>query len=196
MRESMRKILIAAQRLGATDIHITAGTKPVFRINGMLKKYGKERLTPEVTEEMAKSFFSEEAWKEFKQNKEIDLIYELPGVSRFRINVYFQRSSAALAIRVIPNRIPTIDELNLPPVIKEIANSKQGLILVTGPSGSGKTTTMAAMIDYMNRTMNKHIITLEDPIEYLHDNNKSIIEQREIGLDTKSFACGLRLALR
>ena len=108
----MRKILIAAQRLGATDIHITAGTKPVFRINGMLKKYGKERLT-RISGGNGEVFFSEEAWKEFQQNKEIDLIYELPGVSRFRINVYFQRSSAALAIRVIPNRIPTIDELNL-----------------------------------------------------------------------------------
>lgn len=196
MNTKIENLMRAAHKLGASDIHLTVGAQPIMRINGTLKRYGKERLTPSDAEEMARAIFSEKMWAEFRERGEMDFSYGLPGVSRFRINAYYQRSCVAIAVRVIPNKIPTIDDLELPPVLKGIANSPHGLILVTGPTGSGKSTTLAAMIQYMNETASKHIITLEDPIEYLHPHNRSIIEQREIGFDTHNFANGLRSALR
>ena len=135
-------------------------------------------------------------WDTFKQRGELDFSYGLPGVSRFRVNAVFQRASVALAIRVVPSNIPTIEELHMPDILKIIAEKPQGLVLVTGPTGSGKSTTLASMIQYMNQTMRKHIITLEDPIEYLHNHGNSIIEQREVGFDTNNFANGLRASLR
>ncbi len=196
MDASLKDILTIAHKAGASDVHLTCGSPPVFRIHGGLKRYGTKPLAPVDTERFAKEIFPERMWQVFKKNNETDFTYLLPEVSRFRINAYYQRSCVALAIRVIPNKVPTIDQLALPSVLKEIAKSPQGLILVTGPSGSGKTSTLAAIIQYINQNMSKHIITLEDPVEYLHVHNKSIIEQREIGLDTQSFANGLRSALR
>jgi twitching motility protein PilT len=132
----------------------------------------------------------------FKEKGELDYSYGIPGVSRFRVNAYHQRKSVSLALRVVASKTPTIEELDLPKIIPELCEKPQGLILVTGPTGSGKSTTLASMIDYVNRTMRKHIVTLEDPIEYLHKHGNSIIDQREVGFDTKSYANGLKGALR
>jgi twitching motility protein PilT len=196
LKERINQLLRAAIELKASDIHLTIGSAPVFRIHGDLKRYGQEVLKPEDTEQMARAIVPVHLWTEFKERGEMDFSYALPGVSRFRVNVYFQRSCISIALRVVPRNIPTLEELKLPPVLMKIAEKHQGLVLVTGPTGSGKSTTLASMIHYMNQTMRKHIITLEDPIEYLHKHGSSIIDQREVGFDTKSFAYGLRSALR
>lgn len=189
-------LLRAGFELKASDIHLTVGVPPIMRINGELKKYGKDELKPSDTEGMAKAIIPESMWQLFKEKGELDFSYGISGVSRFRINTYFQRSCVALAIRIVPTKIPTIEELELPGVLKKIVNKPQGLVLVTGPTGSGKSTTLASMIQYMNHHMRKHIITLEDPIEYLHKHGNSIIDQREVGFDTNNFANGLRASLR
>jgi twitching motility protein PilT len=196
VKERIDNLLRAAFELRASDIHLTVGVPPVMRINGELKKYGKEMLKPEDTEGMAKAIISDTMWPQFVEKGELDFSYGIPGVSRFRVNTFYQRSVIALAIRIVPTKIPTIDELELPPILRKITTKPQGLILVTGPTGSGKSTTIAAMLDYMNQTMRKHIITLEDPIEYLHKHGNCIIDQREVGFDTKNFANGLRASLR
>jgi len=196
MKERFEHLLRAAFELRASDLHLTVGIPPIMRINGQLRQYGQETVKPEDTEAMAKAVISDRLWPQFLEKGEIDFSHGIPGVSRFRINVFRQRSCISLAVRVIPTKIPTIDELGLPEVLKKIVEKPQGLVLVTGPTGSGKSTTLAAMIDYMNKTMRKHIITLEDPIEYLHKHGNCIIDQREIGFDTNSFANGLRAALR
>ncbi|MEH7389993.1 type IV pilus twitching motility protein PilT [Bacillus sp. JJ1503] len=196
MKEKIDYLLRAAFELKASDLHITVGVQPILRINGDLKKYGKEPLLPEETEGMARAIIPEHMWEQFKEKGELDFSYGIPGVSRFRVNTYHQRSCIAMAIRVVPTKIPTIEELELPNILRKIAEKPQGLVLVTGPTGSGKSTTLASMIQYMNETMRKHIITLEDPIEYLHKHGNSIIDQREVGFDTRNFANGLRAALR
>ncbi len=196
MKEKIDYYLKAAYELKASDIHLTVGSPPVFRLHGDLKKFGKDLLKPEDTELMAKSIIPEALWSTLKEEGELDFSYGIPGVSRFRINTFHQRSCVSLSIRVIPTKIPSIEDLQLPIVIKSLAEKPQGLFLVTGPTGSGKSTTLASIIDYMNHTMKKHIITLEDPIEYLHKHGTCIIDQREIGFDTKNFAKGLRSALR
>ncbi|MFE8703440.1 type IV pilus twitching motility protein PilT [Cytobacillus sp. FJAT-54145] len=196
MKEKMDYLLRAGFELKASDIHLTVGVPPVLRINGTLKKYGKEILKPDDTEGMAKAIIPDQMWDQFKEKGELDFSYGIQGVSRFRVNAYFQRSCVAMAIRIVPTKIPTIEELELPHILRKIAEKPQGLVLVTGPTGSGKSTTLASMIQYMNQTMRKHIITLEDPIEYLHKHGNSIIDQREVGFDTNNFANGLRAALR
>lgn len=196
MKEKIDLLLRAAFELKASDIHLTVGVPPIMRINGELRKYGTEILTPEQTESMAKAIVPHQMWEIFKEKGELDFSFSIQGISRFRVNTYFQRSCVALAIRIVPTRIPTIDELDLPGVFRKIAEKPHGLVLVTGPTGSGKSTSLAAMIHYMNDTMRKHIITLEDPIEYLHKHGNSIIDQREVGYDTSNFANGLRAALR
>jgi twitching motility protein PilT len=196
MMNRIDQLLKAGFELGASDIHLTVGVPPIMRINGELKKYGRDILNPEQTEMMAKSIIPENMWDKFKDKGELDFSYGIIGVSRFRVNAYLQRASTSLAIRVVPTVIPTIEELELPPVLKKISEKPQGLVLVTGPTGSGKSTTLASLIQYMNQTMRKHIITLEDPIEYLHKHGNSIIDQREVGFDTNNFANGLRAALR
>ncbi|MBA2871622.1 twitching motility protein PilT [Anoxybacillus calidus] len=196
MKQRLDHLLRAAFEYKASDLHLTVGVPPIMRINGELKKYGQDILRPEDTEAMARSIIPDDVWKQFQEKGEHDFSYGIPGVSRFRINAYKQRSCISLAIRVVPTKIPTLEELRLPEVLKRIAEKPQGLVLVTGPTGSGKSTTLAAMIDYMNKTMRKHIITLEDPIEYLHKHGNCIIDQREIGFDTNNFANGLRAALR
>lgn len=153
-------------------------------------------LKPDDTKEMAYAMLTKQLAEKFEKQKEIDFSYGIPKVSRFRVNAYYQRNCVSLAIRIIPRSIPTLRELNMPLVLEKIASYPQGLVLVTGPTGSGKSTTLAAMIHHMNQTMRRHIITLEDPIEYLHKHNYCIIDQREVGFDTTSFASGLRVALR
>ncbi|WML40721.1 type IV pilus twitching motility protein PilT [Neobacillus sp. OS1-2] len=196
MKNKIDLLLRTGFEVKASDIHVTVGTPPIMRINGELRRYGKEPLTPLDTEGIAKAVIPENMWDLFKEKRELDFSYGLQGVSRFRINAYFQRSCIALAIRVVPTRIPTLDELGLPAIIKKVADKPQGLVLVTGPTGSGKSTTLASIIQYMNQTQRKHVITLEDPIEYLHKHGGCIIDQREIGFDTNDFANGLRAALR
>jgi twitching motility protein PilT len=196
MLDKMNDWLHAAYENKASDIHLSVGVPPVFRINGELKSYGKDILTPEDTHMIAKQMIPDFMWQTFDEKGELDFSYSVPGISRFRVNAYRQRTSVAIAIRIIPSRVPSLEELSLPPILNSLVDKPQGLILVTGPTGSGKSTTLASMIDYMNRTMKKHIITLEDPIEYLHRHNQCMIDQREVGFDTMSFATGLRASLR
>ncbi|WP_042345581.1 type IV pilus twitching motility protein PilT [Bacillus massiliigorillae] len=196
MQHNVDYLLRAAFELKASDIHMTVGVPPIVRINGDLKKYGKEVLSPQDTEAMAMHIMPKGMENVFKEKGELDFSYALPGVSRYRVNIYHQRGCIALSVRIVPTKIPTIEELELPAILKSIASKPQGLVLVTGPTGSGKSTTLAAMIQYMNNTMSKHIITLEDPIEYLHKHNTCIIDQREVGYDTNNFANGLRASLR
>ena len=196
MKEKIEHLLRSGFELKASDIHITVGIPPVMRINGDLRRYGTDTITPDEIEEMAKAIVPENSWDLFKSKGELDFSYGIAGISRFRVNAYHQRGCVSLAVRIVPTRIPTLEELELPEILKRIAEKPQGLVLVTGPTGSGKSTTLASLIQYMNTTMRKHIVTLEDPIEYLHKHGNSIIDQREIGLDTNNFANGLRAALR
>jgi len=196
MDKKLDFILRSAHELKASDIHLTAGVPPILRINGDLKRYGKEILVPDVIERIAKSILPEKLWESFLEKGEIDFSVGIPGVSRFRVNAYKQRSNIAIALRTIPSKIPSIEDLHLPEVLRKIMEKPQGLILVTGPTGSGKSSTLAAMINYVNQTKSKHILTLEDPIEYLHKHQGCIVDQREIGFDTKNFANALRAALR
>ncbi|MBV7505994.1 type IV pilus twitching motility protein PilT [Bacillus sp. sid0103] len=196
MKERIDNILRAALEFKASDIHLTVGVPPVFRINGDIKRYGKDMLLPADTEEIAKQIIPENLYNQFKEKGELDFSYGIPGASRFRVNAYHQRKSVSLALRVVASKTPTMEDLDLPEIISKLVEKPQGLILVTGPTGSGKSTTLASMIDYMNRTMRKHIITLEDPIEFLHKHGNSIIDQREVGFDTKNYASGLKAALR
>jgi twitching motility protein PilT len=189
-------VLTAAKEHGISDIHITTGIPPVFRMHGTLKQYGEDKMTPEITKEIARVLMPEALWETFLEKGEMDYSYSIAGVARYRVNSFHQRGSISHAFRMIPTRIPTIDDLNMPDTLKKLTDTHQGLILVTGPTGSGKSTTLAAMIRHMNETSTKHIITLEDPIEYMHKHGTSVIDQREVGFDTKSFANGLRAALR
>ncbi|OXS80544.1 type IV pilus twitching motility protein PilT [Domibacillus enclensis] len=196
MREKLEFILRSAFELKASDIHLTVGTAPVLRIHGDLKRYGKDPLKPADTEAMAKAIVPETMWETFKEKGELDFSFGLPRVSRFRVNAYHQRNCIALAFRVIASGVPSLEDLHMPDILKKVSERPHGLVLVTGPTGSGKSTTLASMIDYLNRNTRKHIITLEDPIEYLHKHGKCIIDQREVGYDTQTFANGLRAALR
>lgn len=181
---------------GASDVHLVAGSAPIYRINGQLIPTDEGRLMPNDTYEMAKSILTDELWEVLENKREVDLSYGIENISRFRVNIFYQRSSVSIAFRVIPRDIPSIETLGIPTILRKVVQRPHGLFLVTGPTGSGKSTSLASMIDFMNQTMNKHIITLEDPIEYLHSHKQSIIVQREIGFDTLSFANGLRASLR
>jgi len=180
----------------ASDLHLVAGISPVFRIDGDLKMWGEKPLTPEEAKSLIYSVISAEKIAEFEKTHELDFSFGVSGVGRFRTNVHFQRGSIAAAIRRIPGHVPSLSELNLPPILPELALKKRGLILVTGPAGCGKSTTLAAMVEIINEHRPAHIITLEDPMEYLHSHNKSVVEQREVGSDTFSFAESLKRCLR
>lgn len=193
---NIEQLLNYAVENGASDIHITVGVPPTARINGNLMPINKERLDPPDTRRLVEEILQEEHLEVLEKRGEIDLSYSVKGLGRFRVNVYRQRGSYSLALRVVSLYIPTVEELNLPVIIKDLARKTRGLVLVTGPTGSGKSTTLAAMIDLINSERNCHILTLEDPIEYLHRHKKSIVNQREIGYDSESFATGLRAALR
>ncbi|MHC6179528.1 type IV pilus twitching motility protein PilT [Clostridium sp. JNZ X4-2] len=179
----------------ASDLHLTVGTPPVIRINGELKRLGKEKLQPADTEKFSREILKED-YERYNKKGEADISFSIPGLGRFRVNLFKQRGSCAVAIRVIGLKIPTLNELKLPDVVKKLLDCKRGLILVTGATGSGKSTTLAAMINEINFTRAANIITLEDPIEYLHKHNKSIISQREIGRDSLSYANALKSVLR
>lgn len=190
------EILENALKDDVSDVHLTAGSTPIIRVHGELIRQKTENLMPEDLEVIVKELLDDEQLEELQKEGSVDIAYSISNIGRFRVNVYIQRGSYAIAIRVVALKIPTIDGLKLPEVIKELSKLKRGLILVTGPTGSGKSTTLAAMIDYMNHHRNEHIITIEDPIEFLHKHNKCIINQREIGNDTFSFSTALRSSLR
>jgi twitching motility protein PilT len=187
---------IAVDR-GASDLHLKAGSYPVLRVHGNLVPASEERrLTPEDTMSMAAAVMSTTQRQKFNELQEIDIAYGVTGLGRFRCNIFQQRGTIGLALRVIPVRPRAFDELGLPPVVAKIALEERGLVLVTGTTGSGKSTTLAAMIDHINNTRNCHIVTVEDPIEFLHKDNRALINQREVAVDTQSFALALRSALR
>ncbi len=192
---SLNELLDLTIKQGASDLHLTVGILPTIRINGKLEGLGSEKLTPKDTDAYAKQLLGE-LYAEYVEKGEIDTAYSVAGLGRFRVNVFKQRDSSAIAIRVITLKVPTLDDLVHPAIIKELINKQRGLVLVTGPTGSGKSTTLAAMINEINATRQTHIITLEDPIEYLHKHNKSIINQREIGRDSKSYQSALKAILR
>jgi twitching motility protein PilT len=180
----------------ASDLHLTAGVPPQLRIDGEMLPTNHESLTPEVCESLIYSILRDDQKKRFEMDKELDLAFGIQGLSRFRVNVFLQRGVTTAAIRRIPYEIPDLDLLGLPPVIKTFAELPNGLILVTGPTGSGKSTTLAALIDRINARRAGHIITIEDPIEYVHPHKRCIVNQREVNADTRSFPDALKYVLR
>ncbi|MGL5550508.1 MAG: type IV pilus twitching motility protein PilT, partial [Culicoidibacterales bacterium] len=177
------EILRLALQRKASDIHLSIDRPPMIRVQGELRPLDYTVMTAELTQTCAKQLIGDSQWKQFEVQQQLDFSYELAGESRFRINAYYQRGSIALAIRPIPTHVPTFDQLQLPEILRLLAHKQRGLILVTGPTGSGKSTTLAAMINEVNQTSHKHIITLEDPIEFYHEHKQSLINQREVGKD-------------
>jgi twitching motility protein PilT len=181
----------------ASDLHVTTGTPPAIRVRGEVERlHGFDALTPEETQQLLYRILSSEQQKLLELNRQLDFSYSMPGLARFRVNVYFQRESIGAAFRLIPTELKTLEELGIPSSLHVLAEKPRGLVLVTGPTGSGKSTTLAALIDEINRTRSEHILTIEDPIEFLHRHKRCIVNQREIGPDAKSFAEALRAALR
>jgi twitching motility protein PilT len=193
---NVNELLKSAFEKKASDIHITVGSAPLFRINGSLVPFGDNIVKPVDSEALIKEVMNGPQFDMLTMNGEIDFSYSIPGVSRFRINAYKQRGCFGMALRIIPTSIPSLQQLGLPSVIGEFSKKTKGLVLVTGPTGSGKSTTLAALIDKINKERPCHILTLEDPIEYLHKHNKSMVNQREIGHDSRNYANALRAALR
>ncbi len=190
-------LLRMAMSFGASDLHLRAGSYPVIRVAGELRPIsGVERLVQEETLEMAFSMMSNRQKMHFKEHYEVDIGYGVAGLGRFRVNIFQQRNSIGVVARVISDHIKNFSELGLPPVLNKIAEEQRGLVLVTGTTGSGKSTTLASMIDYINLNRNSHIVTIEDPIEFLHKDKKSYVTQREVDVDTKNFAEALRGSLR
>jgi len=193
---NLHQLLRAVVEKGASDLHITTGTPPQLRIDGSLVPLKTAALSPSDTKQLCYSVLTEEQKIQFEKSNEIDLSFGVKGLARFRANFFVQRGAVAGVFRQIPFRIATFEELGLPPVIAQLANLNSGLVLVTGPTGSGKTTTLAAMIDKINSEQRYHILTVEDPIEFLHPNKMSVVNQREVGTDTTSFKDALRYVLR
>ncbi len=192
--EELLRIMIGE---GATDLHITTNAPPRIRIDGKLMNIeGEKPLTQRDTKRLAYSIMTDMQKKKFEESYELDFSFGLKGLSRFRCNVFYQRSAVAIAVRQIPWKIRSFESLGLPKVVQDFAMRPKGLVLVTGPTGSGKSTTLAAVINKINEERNVHIITIEDPIEYLHSHKKALINQRELGADTRSFAAALRSILR
>jgi len=190
-------LLKTATEKGSSDLHLKVGSYPVIRVNGKLTPMtDQKRLMQEDTIAMAFSIMSARQKQKFKDHFEIDMAYSVPGLGRFRCNVFQQRGTVGLVLRVIPVKILSIRDLNLPPVLEQVAQERRGLVLVTGTTGSGKSTSLAAMIDHINQCRVEHVMTIEDPIEFLHRDKKSLVNQREVEVDTKSFAYALRSALR
>ncbi|WP_456470625.1 type IV pilus twitching motility protein PilT [Caminibacter sp.] len=193
---TLEQLLKSIKAYKASDLHLVVNAEPMLRIDGRLTPLNLPKLSGEDTIELCYSVLTEKQKAELEENLELDFSFEIPGVSRFRANYYYEREHLAAAFRIIPERPLSLDELNAPKVFKELIKREKGLILVTGPTGSGKSTTLAAMLNEVNEHYNKHIITIEDPIEFVHPHKKSLFSQREVGRDTKSFLNALRAALR
>ena len=194
---SIDRLLERMPELDASDLHLTVGSAPAYRVRGAITPaQGEEKLDADETREALYGILTSEQQKLLELNRQLDFAYSLPGVARFRVNVFFQREALGAAFRLVPQDIRTLDELGLPEVLHTIAEKPRGLVLVTGPTGSGKSTTLAAIIDEINRTRTEHILTIEDPIEFIHKHKRCIVNQREIGPDATSFGDALRAALR
>ncbi len=197
METNIKNLLAAAKERGASDLHITVGVRPKCRDHGVLTELDEfERVLPKLAEELVTSMMGERQINILAEKGEVDFAYSIPELGRFRVNVFKQRGSYAAVLRLVGTTIPAAEALGVPPSVVDLTKKKRGLVLVTGPTGSGKSTTLASLIDIINQEQNVHIITLEDPIEYLHNHRKAIVNQREIGLDTNSYANALRAALR
>ncbi len=195
--QSIDELLGVMVEHNASDLHLAAGSPPVIRVNGRLQRVpGLDKLVPEDTRTIVYRILSTEQQKTLETRRQIDFSYEIPGVARFRVNAYFQRTSVGAAFRLVPAEIKSLEQLALPERLYELADMARGLILVTGPTGSGKSTTLAALLDHINQTRHEHILTIEDPIEFLHKHKSCIVNQREIGFDATTFADSLRSALR
>jgi twitching motility protein PilT len=195
--DKMKAILELAVKRNASDIHFTVGVKPTLRIDGRLIPVDDETISDGKTiKELISDIMSEAQMKRLEMKKELDFSFGYADKVRFRVNAFYQKGDMAAALRLIPNKIKPIEELNLPPILEKFALASQGFVIVTGPTGHGKSTTLAAIIDHINKTRAEHVVTIEDPIEYVFDHNKSIVEQREVYNDTHSFARALRSALR
>jgi twitching motility protein PilT len=188
--------LFEAVELGASDLHVTAGLPPMVRVTGKVQPLDHPPLTANATRDLIYDILSNEQRQRLENEWELDFSYSLPHTARFRVNVYFQRAALGAAFRTVPSEIKSLPELGLPPVVQEMTEKPRGLVLVTGPTGSGKSTTLAAMIDKINETREEHIMSVEDPIEFIHEHKKCIVNQREVSQDTKSFAQALRHVLR
>ncbi|MBQ9145498.1 MAG: type IV pilus twitching motility protein PilT [Clostridia bacterium] len=195
MDYTFKDLLRASIAYSASDLHLTVGVPPMLRISGIFKKYPKDPLTAEQAKELINSMLTEDQKARLERNGEVDFCFSFAG-NRFRVNAYSQKGYYAAAVRMINNVMRSFNELGLPDTFRSLCMKSRGLILVTGPTGSGKSTTLASMIDYINSNRSAHIITIEDPIEFYHNHKKCIVNQREIGQDTKSFANALRAALR
>jgi twitching motility protein PilT len=193
---NIRTLLKEMMERRSTDLHLTVGAPPVIRVDGDLTRMEYDPLTPQETQDLVYSLLKDEQKKRFEMEKELDFAFGIKGLSRFRANVFLQRGCVACAIRVIPYEIMGFEELGLPPIVETLSEKRQGLILITGPTGCGKSTTLASILRKVNNTRPVHIITVEDPIEYVHHHDKGIVNQREIGEDTKGFTNALRYVLR
>ena len=192
----MEDLLRLVLEEGASDLHLSVGVSPALRRHGRLVKLATRPLTPEDTEALARAITSEENFARVNEHGSVDFGFSYKDQDRFRVSVYRQKGSIALALRIIPKRIMSLEEIGLPPAVRPLLDTPRGLILVTGPTGSGKTTTLAAMVDTINATRDHHLITIEDPIEYVHTHKLGIVNQREVGVDVATFPEGLRRALR
>lgn len=193
---TLKDLLRISHESRASDLHINTGTEPLMRLHGKLMKVIDSVLRPEDTMRMAKEILTNEQYDQLIKKGEVDFSFEISGLSRYRGNVFKQKRAINMVFRVLSTTVPSLMTLNLPDLVREFAYKQQGLVLVTGPTGSGKSTTLASIIDFINETQKKHIITLEDPIEYIHPSKNCLVAQREIGIDTLSFSNGLRAALR
>ncbi len=192
----IKEVLNTAKIAGASDVHMTVGIPPKMRVNGDLISMQYDRMLPPDTLAVAKEILSDSQWAKFEEKGEYDMSFSIPELGRYRLNIYHQRGSVAMAFRLVGTTVPAAEDLGIPASVVELSQRKRGLVLVTGPTGSGKSTTLAAIIDKINKTRDAHVITLEDPIEYLHRHEKSMVNQREIGIDSGSYANALRSALR
>src|SRR3990167_6658201 len=192
----MKELLQEMARLDASDIYITVGIPPIYRKEGINTSFGSKNLTAEDTRILAESIMNDKQREDFYEKMEMNLALYYPELGRFRVNIFLQQRNIGIVIRQIKINIKTIDDLNLPQIFKDIIMTKRGLALVVGATGSGKSTTLAAMIDYRNTNSSGHIITVEDPVEFVHQHKKSVITQREIGIDTLPYANGLKTTLR
>ena len=190
------KLLALMVEHDASDLYVTVDSPPAYRVNGVVRPAGNRALTPDETNQLALSLMTEKQQRDFEATNEQNLALYYSSLGRFRVNIFRQRGCIGIVIRQIKSKIPTIDELNLPPVLKEVSMSKRGLVLLVGATGSGKSTTLAAMVDYRNSNQAGHIITIEDPIEFVHEHKKSLVNQREIGVDTDNYHIALKNALR